>query len=159
MDSPLFSSHLVALNASGGQVPSDIHLLPKGTFRGRDGRGPWRIPDPAKVIAATQAHQKGAKLLIDYDHQREFAGDGHQVRAAGWITGLRADGDGIHGRVEWTAAAAQMIADQEYRYVSPVFTYARSNGEIGRICNAGLTNNPNLDLIALNTERRTMSSP
>jgi len=72
--------HLVALNASADTVPSDIHLLPRGVFKGRDGRGPYRMPDPAKVIAATQAHQKGAKLPVDFDHQLECQRDGDIVR-------------------------------------------------------------------------------
>ncbi|MQX38544.1 hypothetical protein GHC57_18705, partial [Roseospira navarrensis] len=158
MTRPTLAHHLVALNASADTVPSDIHLLPRGVFKGRDGRGPYRMPDPAKVIAATQAHQKGAKLPVDFDHQLEYQRDGDTVRAAGWIDGLRADDDGLFGRVEWTPAAARMIADREYRYVSPVFLHSRA-GDILRLCSVSLTNKPNLDLIALNTERRPMSSP
>jgi len=150
--------HLVALNASAGTVPTDIHLMPRGTFRGRDGRGPYTVPDPAKVIAATQAHQRGAKLPVDFDHQLEYWTKGDTVRAAGWIDGLRADDDGIHGRVEWTPKAAQMIADHEYRYVSPVFHHTRS-GDVVRLSSVSLVNQPNLDLISLNAERAPMPPP
>jgi phage I-like protein len=155
MTGPTLAHHLVALNTSGGQVPSDIHLLPRGTFHGRDGRGPYKVPDPAKVIAATQAHQKGAKLPVDFDHQLEYYTKGDTVRAAGWIDGLRADDDGLHGRVEWSPKAAQMIADREYRYVSPVFHHTQS-GDVVRLSSVSLVNQPNLDLISLNAERATM---
>jgi phage I-like protein len=43
-----------------------------------------------------------------------------------------------------------MIADREYRFISPVFTYRRDNGEIVALISAGLTNQPNLDMTALN---------
>lgn len=157
MSMPASARHLVALNASAGTVPTEIHLLPRGVFQGRDGRGPWRMADPARVIAATRAHQGGAKLPVDFDHQLEYQAKGATVRAAGWITGLRGDDEGLFGRVEWTPAAAHMIANQEYRYVSPVFLHTR-DGDVLRLRSVSLTNTPNLDLIALNAERPTMPS-
>jgi hypothetical protein len=48
-------------------------------------------------------------------------------------------------RCEWTPAARAAILAQEYRYISPVFTYTVPSGEITRIVSAALTNTPALD--------------
>ena len=75
----------IAINAQGGQAPQWIHLLPAGKFTGRDGRGPWEIKDPAAFIKATMAHQAGADLPLDYEHQSAQAGEnGQPAPAAGW---------------------------------------------------------------------------
>lgn len=156
MTRPGIAHHLVALNTSGPEVPSEIHLLPRGVFKGRDGRGPYKVSDPSRIIAATKAHQRAAKLPVDFDHQLEHQKDGEAVRAAGWISALTADADGIHGRVEWTPSAARMIADREFRYVSPVFFHTKA-GDVTRLASVALTNRPNLDLMALNRESPIMS--
>jgi phage I-like protein len=149
----LVALHSVDLPA---QPPEWVQLLPLGTFKGRDGRGPYTVrnqADAQRVIDLTLQRQGSAKLPIDYDHQSDFAaipGVGGQAPAAGWIEELQARGDGIWGRVSWTQAGAARIAAREYRYLSPVFTHAKTaQGEVGVLLRAGLTNNPNLELTAL----------
>jgi hypothetical protein len=59
-------------------------------------------------------------------------------------------GGAIQGRVEWTPAAARMLTDKAYRFISPVFEFDRpagaaldaQTGRVGRILRAALTNNP-----------------
>src|SRR5277367_2804513 len=131
-------------------APEWIELLPAGVFYGRDGRGPFRLDDPAAVIASTTALQMNAGLPIDYDHATDFgAPEGRPAPAAGWIRELEVRGGAVWGRVEWTARAASSIVAREYRYVSPVFQFDPKDGVVTRLLRAGLTNNPNLHLTAI----------
>ena len=131
-------------------APEWIELLPAGVFYGRDGRGPFRLDDPAAVIASTIALQMNAGLPIDYDHATDFgAPEGRPAPAAGWIRELEVRGGAVWGRVEWTARAASSIVAREYRYVSPVFQFDPKDGVVTRLLRAGLTNNPNLHLTAI----------
>jgi len=135
-------------------APEWIELLPAGVFYGRDGRGPFRLNDPAAVIASTISTQMNAGLPIDYDHATDFgAPEGRPAPAAGWIRELEVRGGALWGRVEWTARAADSIVAREYRYVSPVFQFDPNDGAVTRLLRAGLTNNPNLHLTAIAASR------
>jgi phage I-like protein len=127
-----------------------IELLPAGVFYGRDGRGPFRLDDPAAVIAATQALRMEAGIPIDYDHATDLAApEGRPAPAAGWIRELQARDGALWGRVEWTARALSAIGAREYRYISPVFQFEPEGGRVTRLLRAALTNNPNLYLTAI----------
>ena len=141
----LKSSHSTALPASpDGKAPEWVHLLPSGTFAGRDGRGPWSC-DPATVIARTKQYCGSLSIPVDYDHQIERAAEnGQPAPASGWITDLEAREDGIWGRAEWTAKGRQHLEAREYRYISPVFFHDKKNGAILALESAALTNVPNL---------------
>ncbi len=131
-------------------APEWIELLPAGVFHGRDGRGPYRLDDPAGVIAATLALRMEAGIPVDYDHATDFAApNGRPAPAAGWIRELEVRDGALWGRVEWTERAARAILAREYRYISPVFQYSRADGRVIRLLRAGLTNNPNLYLTAI----------
>src|SRR5277367_2788298 len=141
-------------DAAAASAPEWIELLPSGVFYGRDGRGPFRLDDPAAVIASTTAMQMNAGLPIDYDHATDFgAPEGRPAPAAGWIRELEVRSGAIWGRVEWTARAASSIVAREYRYVSPVFQFDPKDGLVTRLLRAGLTNNPNLHLTAIAAAR------
>jgi phage I-like protein len=100
------------------------------------------------VVAAFVAH--GMPFPVDYEHQSiEAETKTGPTPAAGWIVALESRQDGLWGQVEWTAAAAAMIAAREYRYLSPVFFFAPKTGAISALAGAGLTNAPNLHLRAL----------
>lgn len=147
MQRELHAIHSMELPA--GVAPDWVQLLPAGTFAGRDGRGPYALGDAQAVIAATMAHQAGADLPIDYDHQiYRSEANGRPAVAAGWITELQSRSDGIWGRVEWTVRAAEHLKNREYRYLSPAYVHDR-DGNVLRIEGAGLVNNPNLELTAL----------
>lgn len=144
-----------------GEVLRRVKLLPYGTFRGRDGRGPWVLEDKAHaeaVIAATREFHGNTDMMFDYDHQSALAatpGVGGTARASGWIKldTLAADEDGIYGDVDWTPSAEAALQAKEYRYHSPHFRHAKGDGRVTRIVNAGLTNSPNLDLPALASQQ------
>src|ERR1700722_11160470 len=146
---------VVGTKLTGSAAPPEwIELLPPGEFEGRDGRGPFRLSNPDRVIAATRALQMDAGLPIDYDHATDFgAPEGRPAPAAGWICDLEVRGGAVWGRVEWTTRAQSSIVAREYWYVSPVFQFDPKDGVVTRLLRAGLTNNPNLHLTAIAAAR------
>ncbi|RUZ99100.1 hypothetical protein EN932_36825, partial [Mesorhizobium sp. M7A.F.Ca.US.002.01.1.1] len=155
LSAALVASHSTALTAVDAEGDIWLQLVPAGTFTGRNGQGPWTTGDKASMeqIAANSRQLAGStEPVIDYDHQAIFGavpGVGGKAPAAGWIKELKVQDDGIYGRVEWTAAAATAIKAKEYRYLSPVFFHEKTSGRVLAIRMAGLTNTPNLDLVAV----------
>lgn len=155
LSAALVASHSTALTAVDAEGDIWLQLVPAGTFTGRNGQGPWTTGDKASMeqIAANTRQLAGStEPVIDYDHQAIFSavpGVGGKAPAAGWIKELKVQDDGIYGRVEWTAAAATAIKAKEYRYLSPVFFHEKTTGRVLAIRMAGLTNTPNLDLVAV----------
>jgi len=139
-------------------LPEWIQLLPAGpAIQGTDGRT-WTLDDPAAVVSAFQ--QRKTPLVIDWEHASEYrAPQGLESPASGWIHELAVRDGQVWGRVEWTGRAVQQIQDKEYRYLSPVFTYRKDTRQIVALTSAGLTNQPNLDLTALNREESPMPIP
>jgi phage I-like protein len=132
-----------ALPDAATAAPEWVHLIPAGEFRGQDGRGPYRLGDAARVIAASRL-----PLVLDENHATDLAAPaGQAAPARGWITELQSRADGIWGRVEWTPSGRQLLAERAYRGISPVFTHAK-NGQVGALLRAGLTNVPNLPQLA-----------
>jgi phage I-like protein len=125
-----------------------------GRFRAGDGSGrPERLPEgwnltpqgAARLAARFEARKN--RLVIDYEHQ-SFATEknGQPAPAAGWVGRLDVRADGLYADdVEWTARAAKMIADKEYRYISPVFLHDPKTGDVRALLNAALVNLPGLD--------------
>jgi phage I-like protein len=93
-------------------------------------------------------------LPIDENHSTDLsAPKGGSSPAFGWMKNLCADNSGaIWANVEWTERGRDALAKKEYRFISPVFL-CNEKGEIILILRAALTNSPNLDLPALNSER------
>lgn len=139
-------AHLFSAFASDGLpesgVPEWIHLLPAGTFSSWDGRGPFTVADPIKLITASMA--RGA-LPIDQDHATDnVAKTGVAAPARGWIVEMQARADGIWGRVEWTGEGKALLSDRAYRGISPVILFDESK-RVQAIRRAALTNDPALD--------------
>jgi phage I-like protein len=131
-------------------TPEWVHLMPLGAIKGRDGRE-WKLADPQAVVTASSS--RGIDAVIDYEHQTDLAEkNGQPAPAAGWIKEFQVRTDGIWGRVDWTALAAERIQAKEYRYLSPTFLH-RKSGEVVAILRAALTNVPDLYLTALATEQ------
>lgn len=140
------SSFVIALAKSASAAGSGervwVQIMPRGDISGRDGRT-WSAQNLQAIIDASLQKARGVDLVIDFDHQTDFAeGNGQPAPAAGWIKALEARQDGIYAAVEWTERAAKMIKSREYRFLSPTFLSNRSTGEVGLILRAALTNNP-----------------
>lgn len=139
----------------GSPPPDWIQLLPAGpAIQGSDGRS-WTLPDPAALLREFTARNK--PLVVDWEHASEHrAPQGLDAPAAGWIDHIEERARAIWGHVDWTPKAAAQIAAKEYRFLSPVFTYAKTSNQIVALVSAGLTNQPNLNLTALNQEQSPM---
>ena len=156
MNARAVMSEGVEADAGGGWVM----LLPVGEIAARDGRR-FAVRDAEAIVAASQPREGGpADLPIDYEHQSEHPtrGEGGPKPAAGWIEALEVRDGAIFAKVQWTARAAKLIADREYRFISPVFTH-RPTGEVLRVTGAGLTHRPALELRALASEEREAPPP
>ena len=148
---------VAALNFSlpaDGSVPEWVELIPAGEkITGRDGRS-WNKPSAEAIVSNSikMASATNGLLPFDWEHATEpQAPKGNPAPASGWIVELQARNDGsIWGRVDWTATGRNSIANKEYRFISPVFTYSKATNAIACITSAALTNTPNLLLTALN---------
>lgn len=138
----------LALNSETGGAPDWVMLVPAGPkITGRDGRW-WQVSNPQAVA---DRFDPAKEPQIDIEHSSEIkAPVGEPAPAVGWIKALEVRDGAIWGRVEWTPTGASLVSERAYRYLSPVFTYDYNSGEIGRLLSAGLTNQPNLELAALN---------
>ena len=156
--STTFSSIIAARvspETAGGPAPGRIQLFPAGEFSARDGRPgtlkgvkakAWTLTfeNAAAVIARWQ--QRETPLVVDYEHQTiNAAENGKPAPAAGWIESLEAGPDGLYATVKWTDAARAFIQADEYRYISPVFSFDPETGAVLELKSAALTNYPALD--------------
>jgi len=146
----------VDLTAGGhaGSPPKAFRLLPYGRFKAADGSGRpagipegWLLDQASAVAIASAFNTRSDARVIDYEHQTLHAeANGKPAPAAGWIGKLEARVDGLYAvDVEWTAAAASMIAAKQYRYISPVFPYDKRTGRVLAVAHAALTNFAGLD--------------
>lgn len=136
----------ISVTASG-----EIQLLPAGEFRAIDGRPKdvpsWYIDAELAAVIIADFESRANKTVIDYEHQTILtAQNGQPAPAAAWFSKLEWRDSGLYAiDVEWTERATSMISAEEYRYISPVFTYDKKTGAVKSLINAALTNNPALD--------------
>ncbi|RXF75074.1 phage protease [Hansschlegelia zhihuaiae] len=138
-------------DAAHPKAPEFIHLVPAGDVATVDGRGPYRMPDAAKVAASFVS---GSRLPICENHAIDYAAPkGGPSPARGWIVGLQARDDGLWGKVEWTAAGARLVTSKAYREISPALVH-RKDGEVVGVARASLVNMANLrGLVALHSQQ------
>ena len=130
-------------------VDSDktFQVFPPGEFRAGDGRPKnvkaWWFGD--KLLDYLKSLQND--VVIDYEHQSlNTVDNGKEAPAAGWAnTFLATDGGLLCVNPQWTPRARAMLENDEYRYISPVFTYDGETGEILRLHSIALTNTPAID--------------
>lgn len=150
------ASLIVSLHATDAGAPEWVHVIPAGTFKGADGRGPYEA-DPAAVVA--RFNQTGRRIPIDENHAIDLAGKvGHPSPARGWIISLEARADGVWGKVEWTREGRDLVAGDAYGFLSPVFTHTRTKPhQVADLLRVALTNDPNLtDLASLHSKENAM---
>ncbi|SFQ14295.1 Mu-like prophage I protein [Roseivivax halotolerans] len=141
-------SHLIALNFAEGEVPDWINVIPAETgLTGIDGRQ-WTMTDANAVIETFR--RRGNRLPVDIEHATQIKGArGEAAPAVGFITDMEGRDTGLWARVEWNQAGEDILKARSYAHCSPVFVYDQARN-ISRLVSVGLTNNPNLDLVALN---------
>lgn len=146
---------LVALTALAGAAPTpptEFRIIPAGEFRSWDGRptecAAWVCTDEDGARLAAEIAAFESARVIDYEHATLHAKKtGAKAPAAGWYERVEwRSGDGLYlVGIDWTACAAQEIADKAYRYVSPLFSYDPQTGHVLRLRCVSLTNDPGLD--------------
>ena len=151
--SKFFHISLSALELpSLGEVPEWVHLVPKGQFGARDGRGPWRYDNAHTLITASFAARK--RIHIDLNHSTETAAKmGLDAPAVGYVTEMEERADGIWGKVDWTQRGRELLSDRAYWGISPVIQFDKTTGDVHAVARAALTNDPALaELTPLSTE-------
>jgi len=136
--------------AVDGETPTltseNVVLWPEGQIKLSNGHTINVDPDgSAGVIASFQKH--GALGVVDYEHQTlggKYSSPDGKAPAAGWIKRLAyVPGRGLVApEIEWTPAAAAMIHNREYRYLSAVSDYDKKTGRPINLHSVALTNVP-----------------
>jgi hypothetical protein len=131
-----------------------IHVTPLGEFA-HAGAGVVQVIDVEALKAITEDFKAKAGtenfpgLLVDFDH---FSMDTDKPsEAAGWISALRADAEGLWAKVRWTSKGKDAVEGGEYRLVSPVFPQPSLCEDLGKnrirprqLQSVALTNEPNI---------------
>ena len=121
------------------QSSADVRVLPAGEFIGLDGRPgnglTWKLSDVQGRALAGRLTARHTTVLFnfDYEHQSMLSEqNGQPAPASGWAGQFEwRDGDGLYAlNVQWTARAKKMIADAEYKYISPVIAFNSKTGEV-----------------------------
>lgn len=125
-------------------------LFPLGTFH----NGGWPKEgitiDPAfcETMVANWKKRGNPALPVDYLHRGAFDDlPVDQQIASGWIENLEARADGLWAQVKWTPKARELIAADEYRFLSPEFHLKGIDAHTGKpqgptLVGAGLLNRP-----------------
>lgn len=142
----------LSVDLSGKEAPAEFRLLPAGKFRSHDGRptdcAEWVMSDEDGRRLVAEANARRSDYVIDYEHSTLHAKEkGEKAIASGWYKNLEwRPGDGLYTTdAKWTAAASAHIAADEYRYLSPLFTYDKKTGRVLKLICAALTNDPGFD--------------
>ena len=131
-----------------------IHVTPLGEFA-HAGAGVVQVIDAEALKAITEdftakaAAENFPGLLVDFDH---FSMDTDKSsEAAGWISALREDTEGLWAKVRWSTKGKESVEGGEYRLVSPVFPKPSDCEVLGdnrirprSLMSVALTNDPNI---------------
>lgn len=152
--------------ASDGSAATRQSIIPAGKFSAPDGRPASETGGKVKQWVLTEKlHQQvkqmavagGRDICVDYEHalikKQPF---GEKAPASGWVpdadnfAALSWDNTGgLIADINWTPAAAQHIRDKEFKYLSPVFFYDDTTGDVLGLHSIALTNNPALSQLAV----------
>ena len=151
---------IVPCEAIEGQAPDRVMVLPphpldfyhiaSGTF--------VKLTEEDRNEILEHAQRNPAETQIDWRHESlMWAGafeKGEVGKAYGWIDLKQAtdDAKGMWAPVKWTPKGAELVANGEAKYLSPVLVFNYPDAKEGTPCttiyNVALTNNPNLTDIA-----------
>lgn len=143
-DATLLRGVMRSADIGGDTLPRRVLLAPWGEVESTNGN--FLVDDQAADLTVTAFRDHGTDLPIDYEHQTlggAYASPSGQAPAAGWIKNLDAEPAlGIFAEIEWTEAARRLIADRQYRYLSPVAIIRRADRRLVALHSAALTNKP-----------------
>ncbi|WP_102798729.1 phage protease [Bowmanella denitrificans] len=128
-------------------------ILPGQPFAAKDGRPldvpsrKWNINDelgPRLAALLNSRAAQGQELLFDYEHQTLLTKvNGQDAPASGWGKQFEwRPGQGLFAQLKYTPRAKQNVADEEYRFFSPVVIYDTSSGDVVDLHSVAITNDP-----------------
>lgn len=170
MTKRVLSIAVAALSAQIGS-PDLLQLMPDGQFASIDGRpddvpgGKWLMDQQAADMLLAAAKARTNDFVIDYEHQTLYSEkNGQPALAAGWVSPTALEyrpGEGFFARLpRWTRRAKGFIADEEYKYISPVFEYDRTTGRPTRLRHIALINDAGVDgMNAVVAALKSLSAP
>jgi phage I-like protein len=130
-----------------------LHAMPVGEYSHPVwGKIPFTPERLFRFADNVKNRVRGIDPDIDYDHKQDPAKGN---KAAGWIKGAEARGDGLWIDVEFTNEAIRAINEKEYKYLSPEFKDEWAHERTGQkykdvLFGAALTNRPFLkDLLPI----------
>ena len=125
-------------------IVENVHISPIGDFTGSKQDGsPQNEHITAEALSAlADKMNAGDEVLCDVDHQSCRPGVEKDTSAAGWFTKFVVDPiKGLFASLKLTKRGKDLLANREYRYMSPTFML-NENGEPIDIHSVSLTNTP-----------------
>jgi hypothetical protein len=158
---------LLANAAEGGSpfviLQGDEFVVPYGNFPHKVG---LQIFDRKAADDMVKAHNSTLSKVVNfikgggntypvYIGHPDIPGTKDQdKRAYGWIENMRAEDDGLHFGVKWSAAGRELVENAHFKFYSPLWWVKKNKGNavpIG-LKSMGLTNDPNIPVPALANE-------
>lgn len=125
----------------GAEPPTEFRIFRAGQNETSKGTFTFTGDSQADVLAAFAEHGQD-QLPIDFDHGMVSGpGTADSGKAAGWFTLDIRNGELWAVNVQWTPAAADMLRNREFRFISPAFL-TDASGRITRLINVAITNLP-----------------
>jgi phage I-like protein len=135
----------IAIQFAEDTGQTQIQLFRTGKFH-HDQYGTFEITQKmlGEMKANFEKKIRGIDIAVDYKHDSEDV-------AAGWIKALELKENGketeLWAQVDWTPKASKVLADKEFRYISPDFSFNYQDNETLKkhgpvLLGAGLTNRP-----------------
>lgn len=136
----------------GEPATSTPQVLRTGTFyHPHYGKFTITVADLENMLANFTSKRPKAptEMVVDFEHM-SVADPPVVAPAAGWVKGLKVEGEALFATVEWTEDAADKIRKKEYRFISPEFSLNYRDKESGKSIGAtlvavALTNRPFLE--------------
>ncbi|HDZ9236855.1 TPA: peptidase [Vibrio cholerae] len=122
-------------------------MIPAGKFIGEDGRQ-WINDEPDAVV-----ERFSRKLPFDIEHATHIKGpQGEAAPAFGWMTKVENRNGEVWAFTEFNSEGVELTGEEKkYAFYSPAFSFDK-NGRVIALLSAGLTNQPNLNVPALNRQ-------
>ena len=139
----------------GPSVKTELQIFPSTEVAGEvyhpSQEGPLKLDNDFFEQCVQSFEESGIDIMVDYNHASGMALSESDGAAAGFITELRYDDNGLWGTVEWNERGLKSITAKEYKYLSPEWAthqYDKGTGEVkeqGKLYALGLTNRPYLE--------------
>lgn len=158
----MFEEKMIVEDGANGAIP-DVLICPVGQFVGSDANGdpvPQNFTQESLESIAENLNQSGKEILCDADHASAKGGLDRNTRAVGWFSNFVANAKGLFGLLKLTKWGRELIANREYRSVSPVFKL-NGDSEPTALLSVASTNTPALAVpenVILNTEPEQSNS-